>query len=51
MPEAIAFICYLVAFLFFLAGAFGVAAARVNLVAFGLAAWVLVLLVDAIDAL
>jgi hypothetical protein len=51
MPEALAFLCYLIAFLSFLAGAFGVAAARVNLIAVGLAAWVLVPLVNATVAL
>lgn len=47
MPEILAFLLYLVAFLCFLAAAFGVASSRVNLVAAGLAAWVLVPLVHA----
>ena len=44
--DLFAFLCYLVAFLCFVLAALGVAA-RVNLVAVGLAAWVLFLLVRA----
>jgi hypothetical protein len=51
MPEGLAFLCYLLAFLCFLAAAFGVAASRVNLIGIGLALWVLVPLVNAVDAL
>jgi hypothetical protein len=52
MPEVLAFLCYLVAFLCLLAAAFAAdRLARVNLVALGLAAWVLVPLVDAASAL
>jgi predicted membrane-bound dolichyl-phosphate-mannose-protein mannosyltransferase len=52
MPEALAFLCYLVAFLCFLAAAFAAdRAPRLNLAALGLAAWVLVPLVDATSAL
>ena len=52
MPAALAFLSYLVAFLCFLAAAFTAERLpRVNLIALGLAAWVLVPLVNAIDAL
>lgn len=44
--DLFAFLCYLVALLCFILAALGVAA-RVNLVAAGLAAWVLLLLVRA----
>lgn len=48
MPEALEFLCYVVAFVFFLIAAFAQdRVARVNLVALGLAVWVLVLLVEA----
>jgi hypothetical protein len=51
MPEVLAFLCYLIAFLCLLAAAVGVGVARVNLLGLGLAAWVLVPLVDAASAL
>jgi hypothetical protein len=52
MPNALAFLCYLIGFLCFLAAAFAAERfARVNLVALGLAAWVLVPLVNAADTL
>lgn len=51
MPYALAFLCYLGAFLCFGAAALGVVVARFNLVGVGLAAWVLVPLVNAISAL
>jgi predicted membrane-bound dolichyl-phosphate-mannose-protein mannosyltransferase len=52
MPKVLAFLCYLVAFLSFLAAAFvGERWPRVNLLALGLAAWVLVPLVNAADSL
>jgi hypothetical protein len=46
MPTTLAFICYLVAFLSFLATALDIGHPRVNLLGVGLAAWVLVPLVD-----
>ena len=52
MPAALAFLCYLIAFLCFLAAAFvAERLPRVNLIALGLAAWVLVPLVNAADRL
>jgi hypothetical protein len=52
MPKVLAFLCYLVAFLCFLAAAFAQdRVSRVNLAALGLAAWVLVPLVNAADTL
>jgi hypothetical protein len=50
MPQWLEVLLYLIAFLCFLAGAWGVAS-RINLIAAGLAAWVLVPLGHAIDAL
>lgn len=51
MPTILAFLCFLVALLCFLAAAFAADRTRVNLVALGLAAWVLVPLFAAADAL
>ena len=53
MPAALAFLCYLIAFVLFLIAAFAHdrVGTRVNLLALGLAAWVLVPLVNAIDGL
>lgn len=47
MPEWLAFICYLAALVLFLLAAAAIPTKRVNLVASGLAAWVLVPLVNA----
>lgn len=50
MPAALAFLCYAVAFVLFLIAAFvhdRPWTARVNLIALGLAAWILVPLVNA----
>jgi hypothetical protein len=47
MPAVLAFLCYLIAFICFILVAFGVGPARVNLLGVGLAAWVLVPLVNA----
>lgn len=54
MPNVLAFICYLIAFGCFLVAAFASASprtSRVNLIALGLAAFVLVPLVDSLVAL
>jgi hypothetical protein len=44
----IAFVLYLIAFVCFVAAAIGLSSSRINLVAAGLAAWVLVALISAI---
>jgi hypothetical protein len=52
MPDALEFILYLAAFVCFLLAAFSVAAAwagRVNLIALGLALWIFVPLVNALQ--
>ena len=47
MPAVLAFLCYAIAFVCFVLVALGVGPARVNLLGVGLAAWVLVPLVNA----
>jgi hypothetical protein len=47
VPAVLAFLCYLIGFICFLAVAAGRQPARINLLGVGLAAWVLVPLVNA----